>query len=225
MGILRPALTMIAAACVATQLHADGLTYYTGVEVTSNYVSNGITQTNGKSTVQAYFEVETNGLYAGTWMSGVDFGNGDNIEVDLYAGYRTAFDNKLFLDVGYAHYFYDDSGSCCGEFKLTLAYPVLEKLAVEGYLAYNPQSGTFVKSAALAYAVNDQFALSGRYGHSESNHNQFWSVGASMALSEFISGDIRYYGAQSGDEGLVISLSLATDQSTVARLLVNPFRR
>ena len=207
----------------APALHADEISYNAGMDYTSNYVSNGVTQTNGKPTLQAFVEAKLNGFYAGTWISGVDFGNGDELEVDLYLGFRTTFENDLFLDVGYAQYLYDDTGNCCGEFKLTGAYPILEDLGLVGYVAYNPKSGDFNKSVTLAYAFNDQFGISGKYGKTDFNDNEYWQVGASMAFTEIISGGVVYHGAETGDEGLVFTLSLATDQSNFARLLTNPF--
>jgi len=207
----------------APVLRADELSYSAGLDYTSNYVSNGVTQTNGKPAIQAYLEVDLNGFYAGSWISAVDFGTSDNLEVDLYVGYRTSFANEFFLDVGYAQYLYDETGNCCGEFKLTGAYPILEDLGVVGYVAYNPQSGDFNKSVGLAYAFNDQFAISGKFGKTDFNNNEYWEIGASLAFNDILSGQVAYHGAQSGDEGLVFTLSLATDQSNFARLVTNPF--
>lgn len=216
---------MLGAACLGTALQAGDFNFSSGISATSNYVSNGISQTNSKPTIQAYFEAEKNGVYAGTWMSGVDFDDDDNIEVDLYLGYRKSYDSGFFFDLGYAHYFYDASGACCGEIKLTGAYSATGKLGFEGYLAYNPESGNVVKSAALAYAITDRLALSALYGNTDANDNDFWHIGALMAFNDFFSGEIRYYGAQSGNEGLVVTLSLATNQSNFARLVLNPFQR
>ncbi len=206
-----------------TAIFADELSYSAGIDYTSNYISNGVTQTRGKPTVQAFVELDLNGFYAGSWISGVDFGNGDKLEVDLYLGYRTVLANDLFLDVGYAQYLYDDTGNCCGEFKLTGAYPILKDLGLVGYVAYNPKSGDFNKSVTLAYSFTDEFGIAGKYGKTDFNDNEYWQVGASMAFSEFVSGNIAYHGAETGDEGLVFTLSLATNQSNFARLLTNPF--
>jgi uncharacterized protein (TIGR02001 family) len=214
-----------AALCAASALAAGELTYSLGVDYTSNYISNGVTQTRGKPALQAFIEADINGFYAGTWMSRVDFGTDDSVEVDLYLGYRTTFANEFYLDVGYAHYLYDDTGECCGEFKLTGAYPIMKDLGLVGYVAYNPRSGDFNKSVTLAYAINDKFGLSGKYGKTDFNNNLYWYVGGSLAINEFLSGSIHYHGAQTGNEGLVFTLSLATNQSNFARLLTNPFGR
>jgi uncharacterized protein (TIGR02001 family) len=222
-GLLVYVLSGALAAASASQ--AGEVTFAGGLDYVSDYVSNGISQTNGKPTLQAYIEADLNGFYAGTWISGVDFGNADSAEIDLYLGYRTTFDNGFFLDAGYARYLYDDTGDCCGEFKVTGVIPVQDKLGLEGYVAYDPSSGNFNKAATLAYAVTDRFGLSGTYGRTDSNSNTYWHVGASMAFNDYFSGDIRYHGADSGDEGVVFKLSLATSQDNFARLLAAPFGR
>lgn len=219
----RFAIALAAMMGVAAPLHAGDLNYSAGLDYTSNYVSNGVTQTNGKPAVQAFYELDMNGFYAGTWISGVDFGNGDNLEVDLYLGYRTTFASEFYLDVGYARYLYDNSGDCCGEMKLTGAYQIVRDLGLVGYVAYNPDSGDFNKSVTLAYEVNDRFGLSGKYGKTDFNNNEYWQVGASLAFNDLLSGKVVYHGAETGDEGLVFTLSLATNQSNFARLLTNPF--
>jgi len=204
---------------------ADGFKYYAGVDVTSNYVSNGVSQTNGKPALQGYLEIAKNGFYAGTWLSRVDFGTNDSVEIDLYLGYRNRFDSGFFLDIGYAQYLYNDSGSCCGEIKLTGIYPIMENMGLEGYLAYDPVAHNLNKSATLAYAATEQFGLSATYGESDFNNTEHWQIGASYAFTNHLSAGLAYYGAQSGDEGLVFTLSLATTQDSFARLLAAPFGR
>ncbi len=208
-----------------TPAAAQETTFYAGIDVVSDYVSNGVTQSDGNPAIQPYFEIVRNGFYAGTWMSTVDFGDDDNAEIDLYLGYRKAFENDLFFDFGYAHYYYDQSGDCCGEFKLTLAYPLVERLGIKGYLAYNPRSQDFNRRLSLAYEVNEKLVLAGTYGRSDFYDHDYWEAGASYAFDSFWSVGLRYVGSESGDEGLVLRLSLASSQSTLARLLIAPFNR
>jgi uncharacterized protein (TIGR02001 family) len=209
---------------LATPSAAEQWEFYGGVASVSNYVSNGVTQSDGKPAIQPYLEISVDGFYAGLWASNVDFGDNDNWEVDLYAGYRKLLPNKLFVDVGYARYFYDDSGDCCGELKLTAAFPVHDKIGLKGYLAYDPESENWNRRATLAYEVNEQFTLSGTYGYSDSYSHDYWDAGGSFALTDVVALDARYQGSGSGDEGFVVGLSLATSQSSLARLLLSPFQ-
>jgi uncharacterized protein (TIGR02001 family) len=109
----------------APVLRAQETQFYTGIDIATDYVSNGISQTNGKPALQAHLEVENSGFYAGTWMSNVDFANSDNAEIDLYLGYRSGLGDKLFVDLGYARYLYDSTGDCCGEIKASATLSVL----------------------------------------------------------------------------------------------------
>ncbi|MEO9573561.1 MAG: TorF family putative porin [Roseobacter sp.] len=216
---------MVIAVCAAFPARSQETKYFAGIDLVSNYVSNGVTQSNDKPAIQPYFEVARNGFYAGTWLSTVDFGDSDNAEIDLYLGYRNAFENDLFLDVSYARYYYDSSGDCCGEFKLTLAYPLLDRLGVKGYVAYNPETEHFNRRLSLAYEASEKLAFAGTFGRSDFYDHDYWDVGVSYAFNNHWSLGASYQGSGSGDEGLVVRLSLASSQTTLARLLIAPFQR
>lgn len=202
-----------------------GVSYLFGVDIVSNYVSNGVTQSDGKPAIQPYFEVGLNGFYAGTWMSNVDFGDNDDWEIDLYLGYRNLLANDLFIDVGYARYLYDHSGDCCGEAKLTLGYPLTDQFGVTGYVAYNPESENFNRNMTLAYEPTPEFGFAAIYGYSDSYAHEYWSVGASYTFDEIWSAGLKYEGSGSGDEGLVFRISLGNLQTPLVRLLGAPFQR
>lgn len=209
---------------MGTGVRAQDAKYFSGITATSDYVSNGVSQTNGKAALQAYLEAESNGFYGGVWASSVDFGTGDNVEIDLYLGYRTLFSSGLFLDVGYARYYYDDTGDCCGEARITLAYDVLQKLGLKAYLAYNPETSNLNRRLSAAYVINDSLAVAGRYGKSDGNQNEYWDAGVTYTFTPNVAVDARYYGATTGDEGLVVSLVLSTSDVTFGRMFTEPFR-
>lgn len=226
-------MTLAVAAIGATSAFAGSpaepgqVTFNAGADFVSDYVVNGVSQTGGDATLQLYLEAEANGFYAGAWMSGVDFGgaNGDDVELDLYLGYRNVFANGFYLDAGYARYYYNDTGDCCGELKLTGVIPVGDSFGIEGYVAYDPQSGNVNRSATLAFSVNDRLGISARFGGSDSYNNDYWDVGGVWAFNDSISAGVRYYGASTGDEGIVLNLSLATSAHRFSRLLGAPFGR
>lgn len=199
--------------------------FLAGITATSDYVSNGVSQTDGKGALQAYLEYTGNGFYLGSWMSNVEIGD-DRLEVDLYAGYRHRFANGLFLDLGYARYLYNASGDCCGELKLTAVYPLFDNtLGLEAYGAYDPESHGSNLRVTAAYEVTGQLGLSAAFGRTSLNDNAYWDAGGSFAFNDTVSADLRYYGAQSGDAGLVFALSFATEQGSFRRLLAAPFAR
>ena len=93
------------------------------VAVTNNYIWRGVTQTNDQAAVQGGLDYSSNiGIYAGTWLSNVDFSGteqvrntgGDNVdvansdkgfEIDLYGGYAGEI-GDFGYDLGLIYYAY-----------------------------------------------------------------------------------------------------------------------
>src|SRR6185437_12927122 len=86
-----------------------------GSALTSDYLFRGITQSNHKPSVNAYFEPRyninaDNQLYVGIAGNSISFPNRAAAEVDLYGGWRPTI-GKLALDFGGWYYWYP-GGSC-----------------------------------------------------------------------------------------------------------------
>ncbi len=127
------------AAGISAAILAGGLTmapaasadFSANIGVTSNYVWRGATQTGNGPAVQGGFDYASDiGIYVGTWVSNVNFGNeadidggvvsirsGAESEVDVYAGWGMDFGDNLGIDLGYVYYGYtqNESGSNFGE--------------------------------------------------------------------------------------------------------------
>jgi uncharacterized protein (TIGR02001 family) len=104
------------------------------VNLASDYTFNGVSQTINDPALQASFDFAAdNGFYAGTWASNVDFGAGEdtNIEWDAYIGKFYQLNDKVGLDTGIAYYTYhgDDASD-------TYNYP-----EVYAKFAYNSSMG------------------------------------------------------------------------------------
>lgn len=93
------------------------------IGATSNYVWRGVTQTDDQAAVQGGLDYEhESGLYVGTWVSNVDFGDGGETEWDIYAGYANEFEGFSY-DLGYIQYYYPNtSDTDFGEIGLNLGY-------------------------------------------------------------------------------------------------------
>jgi uncharacterized protein (TIGR02001 family) len=74
--------------------------------IASDYVFNGVSQTDNGPALQASLDYSQGGFYAGVWGSNVDFDDEADLEVDIYLGYGGAFSDAVSYDVGYARYFY-----------------------------------------------------------------------------------------------------------------------
>jgi uncharacterized protein (TIGR02001 family) len=144
-----------------------------GAGFQSDYIFRGITQSNHRPSVFAYFEPRYNvskdlQLYAGIASSSISFPNRAAAEVDFSAGVRPTF-GKLALDFGAVYYWYP-GGQC---FNGSVA-PVfgLDCLANN----YLPINGNVIKAdlsffevyARGTFTVNDQFAMGGSINYSPS---------------------------------------------------------
>ena len=110
--------TIIAAAttCLLTLPAGAMAAVSSTVNLASDYTFNGVSQTGNEPALQASLDYAADsGFYAGTWASNVDFGTGEdtNIEWDVYAGQYFQLNDKFGLDTGIAYYTYhgDDASS------------------------------------------------------------------------------------------------------------------
>jgi uncharacterized protein (TIGR02001 family) len=82
------------------------------ITATSDYDFRGVTQSAGKPALQGSIDwAADSGLYVGAWASNVDFGSGDNtdVELDVYAGFSGGAEDGLGYDVGAVYYTYPGS--------------------------------------------------------------------------------------------------------------------
>jgi hypothetical protein len=158
-----------------------------GGGLVSDYNFRGITQSNHKPSVTAYFEPRYNvtkdlQLYAGISGESIAFPNRAAAEIDLYAGFRPTFD-KLALDFGVWYYWYP-GGQCFNN----LAIFGLDCVA-NGALPINgnviKRDLSFVEVYAKGtYTVNDQLAFGATAWYSPSVLN-------SGAHGTYVSGNVK----------------------------------
>ena len=142
------------------------------VNAVSDYVFRGITQTQGKGTVQATLDAaHAIGVYLGAFASGVSwaaYNNGDYMEFDLYGGYKWPIENGN-IDVGLVTYWFPGAKYTIGartidyhtqEWKAGVNYGALN---VYGWMsssshwfgfAFDPVSGAYNKSRGTYLEVN-----------------------------------------------------------------------
>ena len=133
-----------------------------GAVLTSDYNFRGITQSNHKPAVIAYWEPRYNPwkdmqLYAGIGGASISFPNRAAAEIDFYAGFRPTF-GALALDFGAWYYWYP-GGQCFNAAQggdcLTNADPVTLGLPVNGNVIKSNLSFWEVYAKA-ALTVNEQ---------------------------------------------------------------------
>lgn len=102
---LRPIVLATAIALAAPM--AAQAEFSANIGVTSNYIFRGVTQTNDAAAVSGGLDyANDSGIYAGTWISNVDYGNpGNQYEQDWYLGYGFKA-GGVDLDAGYIKFTY-----------------------------------------------------------------------------------------------------------------------
>ena len=159
-----------------------------GSALMTDYNFRGITQSNHKPSVAAYFEPRYNinenlQLYAGVSGESISFPNRAAAEVDFYTGVRPTF-GKLALDFGFWEYYYP-GGTC---FNADPAFGA--DCAANGNL---PINNNVIKAdlsfwelyGKATYTVNDQFSFGG---------SVFWSPSVlnSGAEGTYIAATAKY---------------------------------
>lgn len=98
--------SILGALAVPSLAHAE---VSANIGAVSNYMFRGITQTEGAAAIQGGVDYENAaGLYAGTWVSTIDFGDDATHELDLYFGFAGEMEG-ISYDVGYIYYAYTDA--------------------------------------------------------------------------------------------------------------------
>lgn len=182
-----------------------------GVAVTSRYMSRGVAQSDGVA-VQGYVEPSYGIFYAGVWASTVDLAP-DDVEIDLYIGVRPTF-GDLSFDIGYAHYFYDRTGSCCGEIYGKATYAFTEEFSAGVELYFDPDASAFYGSLNGAVVLPYDFTLSAAVG-TNFEGSVDWNAGVSYTFAETLTLDLRYHDARTEPSRFVATLSLDTSWSAL----------
>jgi uncharacterized protein (TIGR02001 family) len=157
-----------------------------GSALMSDYIARGITQSNHKPSVAAYFEPRYNFNdtlqgYAGISGESIAFPNRPAAEIDGYGGIRPTF-GKLALDFGFWYYWYP-GGQCFDAILPGVC-------AADGNL---PINGNVVKAdlsfwefyTKATYTLNDQWSYGGSVWYSPSVLN-------SGADGTFLTGNLKY---------------------------------
>lgn len=193
-----------------------GIAY--GVSFTTNYISDGATQSDDKPAVQGYVEGFYDIFYGGIWTSTVSFPGDpvygdDNLEIDAYLGLRRSF-GDLDLDLSYYRYFYDQSGDCCGEFVLVAGYPMADLGAVGLEFDYDPEEDTTWLAGSMGVFFLDAFEVGGSVGTDFGTKDWgerdkvAWDFGVSRGVGEIATVDLRYHDSNYDPGRLVLSMDI-----------------
>jgi len=164
--------------------------------VVSDYNWRGISQSAGDPAIQGGIDYShESGFYAGAWGSNVDFGDccDENVEVDLYTGFRGG--ETLTWDVGFIYYWYPGAD----DLDFPEIYVGLGWEWLSGKISYSNDFGNYDESAFYyeanaAYELPANFGINAHLGFSDGDgveaaygqDNYFdWAIGVTYALGNF----------------------------------------
>ena len=188
-----------------------------GASITSNYISRGLTNSNDKPALQGYLEASYNIGYVGVWASNVDFGDANKAEIDIYGGIRPTF-GLLNLDIGYARYFYNADGNCCGEAYVKYDFDLTDFVSLGGeiYRDFDAKA-TYVRGKA-SISLPQDFTLDGGFGTYTNSSLKDWDIGLSRSFADMFTASVRYHGYNDSVETkhkFAATLSLDTSLSAL----------
>jgi len=168
-----------------------------GVNLTSDYLWRGVSQTQGNTAVQWDLQADKKGFYAGTWGSQVDFGTDASIEYDFYGGYAWS-KGDVAIDVGIIQYNYNTELDSSEEWYAIGTY----KFVSVGYYQDRDDTAKDYMEASIAVPFIDIADVSIRYGEfaDESSYNQItvskelekgFTVGLEIVSEESVEIDLK----------------------------------
>ncbi|MBC3767608.1 TorF family putative porin [Neptunicella marina] len=183
--------------------------FSTNFGVTSNYLWRGVTQSADKASVSGGLDVSSeSGVYAGTWIGTIDWGQGGGYENDYYIGYSGETDGFGY-DVGYIYYAYPETEYDDSNF---------------GELYFNGSVGAF--GFGVAYTVNSDADDDAVFGKGDLYYSvsytadlvNDYTLGVTLGHYSFDvpnSGDVDYSHVQLdlGKGDFTFSVSKATEDS------------
>ncbi|GAB4260330.1 MAG: hypothetical protein Kow0013_03820 [Pararhodobacter sp.] len=192
----------------AAALPASAYELSYGGTLTSNYISRGFTQTNHGVALQPWVEIGQDGFYGGIWMSNVTLGP-DDLEVDLYGGYRWDVENTSF-DIGYARYIYDSTGDAGGEFYFLAEHALGETAALSLGVYVGHSGGLSITDAHFGFSNQIYQNLTGSMNIGVASGGVLYGdVGVTYDFNDNISIDGRYYARANGIGRFVAAVSVS----------------
>jgi uncharacterized protein (TIGR02001 family) len=181
----------------------DDLSIEFNVGAATDYVFRGVSNTDESPQVFGGADVTAGLFYAGVWATNVDYNDGTDAEVDIYAGFAPTL-GAVSLDLGALYYAYVDAPSGADynylELQAKASIPVGAATLGAG-LYYVPDSYGGVDTSMYyevngAYSVTEKLSFSaalGRQTFDGVGDYTTWNVGGGYALTDHVGLDLRYH--------------------------------
>ena len=190
------------AASLATELTFGGT-----VAITSNYLSDGLSETGNRPALQFQAEVGANGFYANIFASQVKDDAGNAASLDLSAGYRAELATAAGYDIGITQSFRNVTRNDGAEIYGSLYYPVSDRLTLTAEASYDLAEKTFGGNLGADFAATDTWALTAVAGQTDPQASPFWGLGVSHDLSATTSVALDYQDTSSTEAVYALTLN------------------
>lgn len=169
-----------------------------GIAGVTDYRFRGISLTNKKAAFQPSVTLtHSSGFHAGVWGSNVAANDGDDLEVDLIAGWGKTI-GAIDFDINATYYVYPGAQDLDYVEFISTASHAFGPLTLGATFAYTPKQGDNVPTRGLYGAVNAAFAIpktpltvSGSIGLEDNafySNKRDWSLGVSADVAGFTIG-------------------------------------
>ena len=199
-------------------------TFEVDLTVVSDYRFRGISLSDNDPAFQPSFTIShQSGLYASVWGSNIAENDGNDIEVDLIAGYATTL-GTFDVDVNATYYAYPGADDLdYWEFIGTVSHAV-GPATIGAIFAYTPEQDDTMPKRGIYYGINGELplgesgvALTASYGIEDNafyDNKRDWSIGFSadvhgFSLGAAYVGTAHTGGDPLGDDAVVLSLGRA----------------
>ena len=183
------------------------------VGAATDYVWRGVSQTDESPQIYGGVDATVGMVYAGTWLSNVDFGTGNDtdFELDVYAGIRPQL-GPVSLDFGILYYGYINAptGSDQDFIEFKAAGSVPAGPATIGAAVYYSDDffggtgkATYVELNGSS-PIGEKFSVSGALGYQDVDYDgdyTTWNLGVGYALTDYLGVDLRYHATSEHDFG------------------------
>jgi uncharacterized protein (TIGR02001 family) len=172
------------------------------ISLMSNYLSYGLSQTLDEPAVQITTTWSgESGLYLSGWASQVDFGEGTDTEMGIYAGYSMSINEGYSLDAGVAQFFYEGA-DISDDYKYNEIYTLLSTPLINLGLHYSwdyfgSGAGYTVVQASRQFSISHFFNLTlGADYAATDDKNRYSILGESDYLHYFVRAEKEMIGLQ-----------------------------
>lgn len=186
------ASSVILAAIVPSATWADGLSFGGNLAVTSNYISDGLSESDSQPALQPFLEISKNGIYANAWASNIKDEDGNTAALDLGTGYRGDLSSGLSYDLGYTQHLFNKTHGYSAEIDGSMEYAVNEQLTLSGELSYDLAVHRLGESFGAAYDLGNSWTLNGSISKIDPLAPLVAEVGVGYALNDKLNLDLQY---------------------------------